>query len=127
MSADTSGRTTIGHSAADKLMLYGGLPLLGLALGFLLPRIADWAAGQRWVPLQGPLELISRWDGWWVVAIFTVVGALAGVLLAAVALEDTLKVTVTNNDVEFLKNKVTTRVPRNQVAVAFLDGREIVL
>ncbi|GAA1588841.1 hypothetical protein GCM10009789_48110 [Kribbella sancticallisti] len=127
MSADTAGQTTIGHSAADKLLLYGGLPLLGLALGFFLPRIADWAVEQPWLPLQGPLELISRWDGWWVVAIFTVVGALAGVLLAAIALEDTLKVTITNTDVEFVKNKVTTRVPRNQVAVAFLDGREIVL
>jgi hypothetical protein len=122
MSANTAGKTTIGHSTADKLVLYGGLPLLGLVLGFFLPRIADWAVKQSWVPMQGPLELIAKWDAWWVVAICTVIGAGAGVVLAAIALEDTLKVTITNSDVEFLKNQKTTRVLRNQVAVAFLEG-----
>jgi hypothetical protein len=122
MSANTAGQTTIGHSAADKLLLYGGLPLAGLALGFFLPRIADWAVEQ-----DCPLELISRWDGWWVVAICTVLGVAAGVFLAAMALDETLKVTVTNTDVEFLKHSKTTRVPRSQVALAFLDGKDIVL
>lgn len=123
----TVGQTTIGHSATDKLLLYGGLPLAGLALGYFLPRIADWGAEQDWVPMQGLLELISKWDGWWVVAICTVLGVAAGVFLAAVALDETLKVTVTNSEVEFLKHSKTTRVSRSQVALAFLDGKDIVL
>ncbi|MFI5712888.1 hypothetical protein [Kribbella sp. NPDC051620] len=127
MSTDSSTKTVIGHSAADKLLLYGGLPLLGLVLGFFLPRIADWGAKQDWVPFQGPLELISRWDGWWVVAICLAVGLIGGVLLAAMALEDTLKTTIGNTEVEFLKNQRTTRVPREKVALVFLDGKEIVL
>ncbi|MEV6411393.1 hypothetical protein [Kribbella sp. NPDC051718] len=127
MSTDSSTKTVIGHSAADKLLLYGGLPLVGLVLGFFLPRIADWAADLEWVPFQGPLELISRWDGWWVVAICLALGLIGGVLLAAMALEDTLKTTVGTTEVEFLKNQRTTRVPREKVALAFLDGKEIVL
>jgi hypothetical protein len=127
MSTDSSTKTVIGHSAADKLVLYGGLPLAGLVLGFFLPRIADWAAKQKWVPFQGPLELISRWDGWWVLASCLALGLIGGVLLAAMALEDTLKTTVSNTEVEFVKNQRTTRVPREKVALAFLDGKEIVL
>ncbi|GAA3578584.1 YqeB family protein [Kribbella ginsengisoli] len=127
MTTDSSTKTVIGHSAADKLLLYGGLPLLGLVLGYFLPRIADWATKLEWVPFQGPLELISRWDGWWVVAICLALGLIGGVLLAAMALEDTLKTTVGNTEVEFLKNQRTTRVPREKVALAFLDGKEIVL
>ena len=127
MSTDSSTKTVIGHSTVDKLVLYGGLPLLGLALGFFLPRIADWAAKQKWVPFQGPLELISKWDGWWVVAICIALGIVAGVLLAAMALEDTLKTTISTTEVEFLKHQKTTRVPREKVALAFLDGKEIVL
>jgi hypothetical protein len=123
----TSDRTVIGHSVADKVVLFGGLPLVGLVIGFFLPRIADWAVKQEWVPFQGPLRLISRWDGWWVVLICVVLGILGGVLLAAIALEDTLKVTVTNQSVEFLKNQKTVTVPRENVRVAFLDGKEIVL
>jgi prophage antirepressor-like protein len=119
--------TVIGHSAADKVLLFGGFPLAGLVLGFFLPRIADWAAGREWVPFQGPLKLVAAWDSWWVVAICTVVGLLAGVLLASMALDDTLKVTITGQSVEFLKNQRTVRVPREKVAVAFLDGKEIVL
>ncbi|HET6296592.1 MAG TPA: hypothetical protein VFG33_24615 [Kribbella sp.] len=125
MTTDT--KTVIGHSAADKLLLYGGLPLVGIALGFFLPRIADWAVDQSWVPMQGPLELIAKWDAWWAVGIFTALGLLAGILLAAMALEDTLKVTVTTTDVEFLKNQQTRRVLRTQAAVVFLDGKEIVI
>jgi hypothetical protein len=120
-------QTTIGHSATDKVILYGGLPLAGLALGYFLPRIADWAVKQTWVPMQGPLELIAKWDGWWVVAICTVLGVVAGVFLAAVAFDETLKVTVSNTEVEFLKNSKTTHVLRSQVALAFLDGKDIVL
>jgi hypothetical protein len=43
-------RTVIGHSTGDKVVLYGGLPLLGLLLGYFLPRIAAWATDQPWVP-----------------------------------------------------------------------------
>lgn len=123
----TSTTTVIGHSTVDKVVLYGGLPLLGLVLGFFLPRIADWAVEQRWVPLQGPLEIVARWDGWWVVAICIALGVIGGLLLAAMAMEDTLKTTISTTEVEFLKNQRTTRVPRDKVALAFLDGKEIVL
>lgn len=123
----TPDRTVIGHSTLDKVVLFGGFPLVGLVLGFFLPRIADWASSKHWVPFQGPLKLIAGWDAWWVGAICIVIGLLAGVLLAAMALEDTLKVTITRESVEFLKNQKTVTVPREKVAVAFLDGKEIVL
>lgn len=127
MSTNASTKTVIGHSAVDKLILYGGLPLLGLALGFFLPRIADWAVRQRWVPWQRPLEFLAESDGWWVAAICIALGVIGGLLLAAMALEDTLKTTISNTEVEFLKNQKTTRVLREKVALAFLDGKEIVL
>ncbi|TCC28048.1 hypothetical protein [Kribbella speibonae] len=127
MGSTTADRTVIGHSATDKAVLFGGLPLAGLVLGFFLPRIADWAAGREWVPFQGPLKLIGAWDSWWVVVICVAVGLAGGVLLAGMALDDTLKVTITSQSVEFLKNQKTVTVPRVKVAVAFLDGKEIVL
>jgi len=125
MSTDTA--TVIGHSRSDKLVLFGLLPLAGAALGFFLPLIAEWATDRRWIPFQGPLELISTWDSWWAVVLCTAGGLVAGVLLAGLALEDTLKVTITNNDIEFRKNQKTMHVLRNQVAVVFIDGREIVV
>ncbi|MEU4193362.1 hypothetical protein AB0E69_15805 [Kribbella sp. NPDC026611] len=124
---ETPGRTVIGHSTGDKVVLFGGLALVGLVLGFFLPRIADWAVNQKWVPFQGPLKLIAAWDSWWVVVICVLLGLVAGVLLAGMALDDTLKVTVTSQSVEFLKNQQTVVVPREKVAVVFLDGKEIVL
>ncbi|MEV6267643.1 hypothetical protein AB0L64_10765 [Kribbella sp. NPDC051936] len=127
MGSTTADRTVIGHSAADKALLFGGLPLAGLVLGFFLPRIADWAEGREWVPFQGPLRLIAAWDSWWVAVICVAVGLVGGVLLAGMALDDTLKVTITGQSVEFLKNQTTVTVPRVKVAVAFLDGKEIVL
>ena len=123
----TPAGTVIGHSTGDKVLLFGGLPLAGLVLGFFLPRIADWAAGHSWVPFQGVLRLIAAWDSWWVVVACVVVGLVAGVVLAGMALDDTLKVTITSRSVEFLKHQKTVTVPREKVSVAFLDGKEIVL
>ncbi|TWD81428.1 hypothetical protein FB561_2544 [Kribbella amoyensis] len=123
----TGTATVIGRTTTDKVVLFGGLPLVGLALGFFLPRIADWAVDKPWLPMPGPVEVVARLEGWWVVVVLTVIGLVAGVFLAAVALDDVLKVTVTDAEVEFLKNEKTGRVPRDQVAVAFLDGKEIVL
>lgn len=119
-------QTVIGHSKLDKLVLYGGLPVVGLVLGYFLPRIADWAMTIDWLP-KGPLRFVSEWDAWWVTLILMLAGLIAGVLLAAVALEDTLKVTVTDADVQLLKNTKTQTVRRNDVALAFLDGKELVL
>ncbi|GAB2677228.1 YqeB family protein [Kribbella swartbergensis] len=127
MTTQAAGRTVIGHSTVDKVVLFGGFPLAGIVLGFFLPRIADWAVTKEWAPFQGPLKLVGGWDSWWVGAICIVIGLLAGVLLATMALEDTLKVTITGQSVEFLKNQKTVTVPREKVAVAFLDGKEIVL
>lgn len=123
----TPGRTVIGHSVADKVVLFGGLPLIGLVVGFFLPRIADWAADQRWVPFQGPLRVIAGWDGQWVGVGFVLLGLVGGLLMAAAILMDTLKVTVTNTSVDFERNESIVTVPREKVAIGFLDGKEIVL
>ncbi len=123
----TTAKTVIGHSLTDKVLLYGALPLAGVVLGFFLPRIADWLAGLRWVPRQRMFEVLATWDALWVGLGGMAVGLLGGLLLGAIALADTLKVTITDESVEFLKNEKTVTVPRHKVATAFLDGKEIVL
>ncbi|TDD59216.1 hypothetical protein E1263_15675 [Kribbella antibiotica] len=120
-------KTVIGHSVTDKAILYGALPLAGVVLGFFIPRIADWATGLRWFPWQRLLEVLATWNSWWVGGVCMLIGLLGGLLLGAMALDDTLKVTITNESVEFLKNEKTVAVPRNKVVTAFLDGKEIVL
>ena len=49
----------------------------GLALGFLLPLLARWASDLPWVPLRGPLELISSFEAGWLVWGRPVLGAAA--------------------------------------------------
>ncbi|MEV6283042.1 hypothetical protein [Kribbella sp. NPDC051770] len=123
----TNTRTVVGHSAADKALLYGGLPLLGGALGYFLPQIADWAAGLRWVPWKGLFELVAGWDAWWAQLIMVAVGLVGGFFLGAIAMDDSLRITVTNSDVELLRNEKTTLIPRERIAAVFLDGKELVI
>ncbi|WP_432944998.1 YqeB family protein [Kribbella sp. CA-253562] len=123
----TDARTVVGHSATDKVLLYGGLPLVGGLLGYFLPRIADWAVDQRWVPWKWLFELVSDWDMWWAKVILVAAGLVAGLLLGAIAMDDSLRITVTNHDVELLKNEKTTVVARDEVAAVFLDGKELVI
>jgi hypothetical protein len=123
----TQRRTLLGHSSSDKAFLFGAFPLIGLVLGFFLPRIADWAAKQKWVPFQGPLELIASWEGWWVIVVCVVVGGIAGVVVGAMALHETLKLTITDEQVEAALKERSWTIARADVDAAFLDGKQVVL
>ena len=125
--ATSQRRTLLGHSSADKAFLFIAFPLIGLVLGFFLPRIADWASKLGWVPFQRPLELIASWDSWWSVVVCVVVGGIAGVVIGLLALHETLKLTITDEQVEAALKDRTWTVPRPDVDAAFLDGKQVVL
>lgn len=119
--------SVVGLDGGDRAVLYVGAPLVGLGLGWALPRVADWADRQAWVPFQGPVRLIASWDGGWVPVAFLVVGALAGVLLAAYAVWETLQVILTDDEVVLAAKGRSDVFARADVTAVFVDGKHLVL
>ncbi|MFR9722218.1 hypothetical protein ACL02R_02445 [Streptomyces sp. MS19] len=119
--------TELGMPRADQAVLLCGGPVLGALAGFFLPPVADWVAGLRWAPMQGPFELIASWDAGWVALVLGVLGLAAGLLLAFAAIESTLRVTVTDAALTVRKDEAVREIRRHDVETVFLDGKRLVV
>jgi len=119
--------TVLGLSLGDRLLFMIGAPGLGLVLGYFIPRIADWATTLPWMPFEGPLRLIASFDGFWG-AVGLLVGGLAlGVFAAAAVITMTLKVTLTDTEIQLSKDDKTRTIARSDVGVVFIDGKKLVI
>lgn len=118
--------TTVQLSRGDAVVLLVGAPVSGLVLGIVLFRIAEWSSEH--VPLfRGPLKLITAGNSDWTGIVWAGLGAAVGIAFAFAAFAETLTVTVTDHQVQLRKQRVTTTIPLSSVAVAFLDGKRLVL
>jgi hypothetical protein len=127
-SDDAPGRSTVvGLGLGDRLLLGIGAPVLGLVLGYLLPRLADWGLKVPWKPLKAPLKLIASFDGTWLYVVSLGAGLALGVGLAYAAVVESLKVTVTDAAIRLDKNEKTRTLPRDDVDSVFLDGKYLVV
>ncbi|MEU1115158.1 MULTISPECIES: hypothetical protein [unclassified Streptomyces] len=119
--------TELGHPRGDLLLLVCGLPALGLLLGLALPRLARWASGSPVLPWRSGVEFVGRLDAPWQTAVVMAVGLVAGLVLAFLALAETMKLTVTDERVRVERNDRTRTYERADVSAVFLDGKHLVL
>ncbi|AEF41528.1 YqeB family protein [Hoyosella subflava] len=128
MKASAHGpETELGLSFPIRLLLFIGSPLAGAAVGYSLPRVAEWALNLPWIPMRGPLELVSSFDQRWSILAFLVAGFLLGVVFAVIAVVGCLTITVNNHDVTLAKDGDSRTISRSDISAAFVDGRNLVL
>ena len=120
-------QTVVAEPRWQRLLVWIGFPLLGLAAGWLLKSVAGWVASLPWVPFQGPFKLVASAPEPHASIGALVVGGLAGLVLATLAAFDRLTVTVADDQVTFTRGGVTRAVKRPLVGAVFLDGRRLVL
>ncbi|HEY0641706.1 MAG TPA: hypothetical protein VGD67_29105 [Pseudonocardiaceae bacterium] len=117
----------VGLSGADRAVLYGGGPVVGLGLGWALPHVAQWLEGMPGLPFRGLLRLAANWDGRWSTLTFLALGALAGLALAGYADWENLRVTVTADEVTLAAKGRSDGLARAAVGGAFVDGKRLVV
>ncbi|PRX96120.1 YqeB family protein [Allonocardiopsis opalescens] len=116
----------LGFGPLDRLVIFGGAPLAGIALGYFLPAIARWATTLPWTPFEGPLRLFAQLDGYWVTLVTTGAGLILGLGFAWVAYVEMLRVTLTPDEMRLDRDGKTRTVPRAEVDAVFLDGKVLV-
>lgn len=121
------GATVVGPAAWERALFWVGVPLLGAGAGWLLKVVAGWAASLPWAPFQGPLRLIGSIPATPFTIGAVAVGALAGVVLALIAEEYYVKVTVDDDGVTVVCRGVRREVPRRSIAAVFRDAKQLVL
>lgn len=118
---------TVGPGVVYRLLLLAGLPALGLLLGWLVPHLADWVAGLRWAPMQGPFELVASFDDGWTAVAGPVVGLVLGLGGGLFVYAMAMRVTFEDDTVRVYKDGESRILARAEVAAAFLDKDRLVI
>lgn len=114
-----------------RTVVWLGLPVLGTGAGWLLRSVAGWVASLPWAPFQGPFELADR-----LIASFgepqatvgaLALGAAAGLVLALIAEQERLTVTVSDDRVATRRGGSSLEISHAEVAAVFLDGKQLVV
>jgi hypothetical protein len=116
--------TYLGMSRDDRLVMWIGFPAAGAALGWFVPPLARWAAeNSPFLPWEWAVHLAENAQNW----LAALVGLVAGAALALAGEHESLAVTVTDQRVQLRVKGATKTYRREQIHVARLDGKQLVL
>jgi hypothetical protein len=121
------GATVVAPPPAERALVWVGFPLIGAAAGWLLKSLAEWATSLPWVPFQGPLELVASVPDPQATIGSLALGVAGGLVVAVLAEQDYVRVTVEDDQLTVTSGGSSRRVPRASVEAVFLDGKQLVL
>lgn len=118
--------TVVAHTRIG-LLAWVICPLLGIGLGWSVPRLVPRMQDLPWLPFDGPLELIQRIPEPHLTVGAMVVGCVAGLLLAAMVVADLVTVTVSGERTRVVRGEHAHEVLRAAVGAVFMDGKRLVM
>jgi hypothetical protein len=122
-----SSETVVSEPAWLRALVWLGFPLVGAGAGWLLKSVASWVASLPWAPLQGPFKLVASFGEPQATIGAVVTGAVAGLVLAFIAEQESLTVAVSPDQVSMKRGESSRRIERTSVNAVFLDGKQLVL
>ena len=117
----------MAHPWWGRALVWTGLPVAGAGLALGLCRAAEWLVEQRWVPTPGPVRLVASLPEPQATVGAVVVGLLAGLVLAGLVDQESLRVTLSRTEVTLSRPGTTRVLDRATVATAFPDRDRLVL
>ncbi|MDU0154406.1 YqeB family protein [Bacillus cabrialesii] len=119
--------TTIGFTKTAAYFLYAVLAIIGLTIGYFIPQFAKWALSLPWIPFEGPLRLVTSFQGSPAAFITALLGMSAGIWFAHTVIAMLLSVKITDDTVELIKGKKVQTIRSDNIALVFLDHKRLVL
>lgn len=111
--------TLIGVTKTAIFLLYAAFAMIGLTIGYFIPQIAKWALSLPWIPFEGPLRLITSFQGSTAAFITALLGMTAGIWFAHSVSAMLLSVKITDHTVEFMKGKKVQTIHSGDIALVF--------
>lgn len=129
MTETTAGHqtTVVSQSMTERVVMFGGFPVAGALLGWLLKLLAGWASTLPWMPLPGPLKLVASLPEPHATIGALAVGAVAGLVLAFIGASEELIVSVAAETVTLTRDDRTRTIAGGSVAAVFVDAKHLVL
>lgn len=128
MVRELRNETVVSDAAWTWPLVWVSFPVVGAGLGWLLTMVAGWVADLPAAPFQGVFKAVDELPEPYATLVAVGVGVLGGLVLAFLGALESLKVAVTSGEVRLSRGDGSTKsVSRGDVAVAFLDGKQLVL
>lgn len=120
--------TVLSLPLADRLVLFVGLPLLGAALGLVLPAVARWALGlSTGLPMRPVFRAVAAVDRPFEIAIQTGICVLVGFWIAIASMKEATKLTLTDAELRAATDTGSRTIARGDIASVFLDSKTLVV
>ncbi|MFC4334040.1 YqeB family protein [Salininema proteolyticum] len=119
--------TTVTIDKTSRAIVWGGIPLVGAALGLGLALLTEWIASLPWFPFQGLFELLTGLRDAYLWAGGIAAGMMIGFAFATFAANELLRATVSNTGVELSSGEWKRTFPKDDIASAVHAGEELVL
>ncbi|WP_080875185.1 YqeB family protein [Oceanobacillus timonensis] len=119
--------TVLGLTKLDKGIIIIGGPLLGAIIGWFIQIISSWLIKIPFVPFGPFFEWIVSWNSSWVSIIGVIVGLIAGILFALYAFSESLKMTITDQEVTMKRNDKEVNLQKRDISAIYMDRKEIVV
>ncbi|QBI56375.1 YqeB family protein [Streptomonospora litoralis] len=120
------GATVVAAGRGERVLMWGGFPLVGTVLGALLKSLADRVATWPWVPFEGPVQLLAALPDLPTRIGGAVVGLAAGLALAAIGARESVTVTVSDEAATIEREHRHTAFRRARTSAVFKDGKRLV-
>ncbi|WP_405426877.1 hypothetical protein [Micromonospora sp. NBC_00617] len=120
-------RTVVSGGVVELVVMWGGFPLVGAGVGWLLAATTGWLARLPWVPFSDLVEWLDRLPEPQATAGTIAVGALAGLVLAGIGTAERLIVSVDAAQVRLRRAEQNRTVARADTRVVFLADKHLVL
>lgn len=118
--------TFVGNSTGANVGIITVFGLIGGGLGFAIIRLLDLLLGLKWVPFQGPLELINSIPAVIALPVMIGLGLTAGLVFGVMAVREELSVTVDYEEVKLKRGGFDRTIGRSAIATVFRDRKELV-
>jgi hypothetical protein len=126
--ASSPDATVVAPTIGERALVWIGFPLVGAGAGWLLESVAGWVASLPWAPFQGPFTLVASIADRPLATVGALAaGGAAGLVVALLAEDDYVTVTVDDDQVTIAQGASRRNVQRASIDAVFLDGKQLVL
>lgn len=121
-----NNETVLGLSNGEKAILIIISPIVGALLGWFIPVIAEWVIKIPFMPFARLLEWIASLESQWVSIIAAILGVLAGVFFIFYVFSESLKITITDEEVKLDFKDKASHIQRKELSAIYMEGKELV-
>jgi hypothetical protein len=119
--------TELRMPLGERIVIFLAVPVVGLAIGLVLPFVARWAlALPVGLPMRPVFRVVGAIDHPWEIAVNLALWLVLGLLVVRSAMAESARVTVTGTEIRLGRGDRSRTVARADIEAAFAEGKRLV-